>query len=82
VPGSTVLVAPSAKPYDGLSPNGDVAQQGTIDIKAEGPGAGLDSGMCGTSQSSAFRIMKLPNVIIDSFTIDVCGNPALNARLI
>ena len=77
VPGSTVLVAPSAKPYDDLYLSGD-GQHGTVDIKAEGPGVVLDSGLCGTSQSSGFRIMNLPNVTVDGFTIDVCGNPAVN----
>lgn len=77
VPGSTVLVAPSAKPYDDLYLSGD-NQHGTVDIKAEGPGVVVDSGLCGTSKSSGFTIFNLPNVTIDGFTIDVCGNAALD----
>src|ERR1051326_2237688 len=77
VPGSTVLVAPSAKPYDDLQLTGD-GQLGTVDIKAQGPGVVVDSGLCGASQSSGFSLFNLPDVTIEGFTIHVCGNSALD----
>ena len=77
VPDATVLVAPSPTPYDYLNISGD-NQHGTLDIKAEGPGVVLDTGLCGPSQSSGFAIYNLPNVTIEGFTIHVCGNAAIH----